>query len=410
MNESGQYHWESETFRNKYEAVLYYVRAVLDNIMKQPNCTKIIRDKCLNTVDIIDTLLLDYNKWYNNSYGNWGNKKEEGRNFTTSHNLGIPSSNGQSSFNNHGITSQFGTRVHPISGKVKEHQGIDLNYVNEDVGAFAGGTVTYAGWMSGYGNTIKIQDKLGAEHLYGHLSNIGVSKGQEIAKGQIIGISGSTGDSTGPHLHYGVSNNGRWVDPIAYVSALDPSSDRNKIQKKEDEYAQKVIKYWNTRGQDKGGFWHENAFAYKRLADKYKEEYAKSVIDPSKYMWGSLGNPYKEALKEARDSQEAKDYANKKITEYVASKSAEAQAVSYSNSLRIKNGDIEKPDEVPGASEAFQQWDVIKKSKGQKVEDEPAVTLGADRNQIKIDITGTELCSNVLRNTLNAQQQIFRQC
>ncbi|MBO7716408.1 MAG: hypothetical protein J6S85_26270 [Methanobrevibacter sp.] len=50
------------TFRDKYEAVLYYVRAVLDNIMKQPKCTKIIRDKCLNTVDIIDTLLLDYNK------------------------------------------------------------------------------------------------------------------------------------------------------------------------------------------------------------------------------------------------------------------------------------------------------------------------------------------------------------
>lgn len=76
MNESEQYHWESMTFRDKYEAVLYYVRAVLDNIMKQPKCTKIIRDKCLNTVDIIDTLLLDYNKWYNNSYGNFGKKKD----------------------------------------------------------------------------------------------------------------------------------------------------------------------------------------------------------------------------------------------------------------------------------------------------------------------------------------------
>ena len=76
MNESGQYHWESETFRNKYEALLYYMRALLHKIMKEPNCTKEIQDKCASNIDIINDLLSDYVEWYNNGYGNFGRKKE----------------------------------------------------------------------------------------------------------------------------------------------------------------------------------------------------------------------------------------------------------------------------------------------------------------------------------------------
>lgn len=72
MNESGQYHWESETFRNKYEALLYYMRGLLNKIKKDPNCSKEIE----TNIELINNLLEDYDKWYNMGYGNWGKKKE----------------------------------------------------------------------------------------------------------------------------------------------------------------------------------------------------------------------------------------------------------------------------------------------------------------------------------------------
>ena len=77
MNESGQYHWESETFRNKYEAFLYYMRAVLNKIKKEPLCSKEISDKCDDNIGLINRLLLDYNKWYNMHYGPWSIHKHE---------------------------------------------------------------------------------------------------------------------------------------------------------------------------------------------------------------------------------------------------------------------------------------------------------------------------------------------
>ena len=76
MNESEQYHWESETFRNKYEAFLYYMRAVLNKIKKEPLCSKEISDKCDTNIALINGLLFDYIKWYNMGYGNWGRQLE----------------------------------------------------------------------------------------------------------------------------------------------------------------------------------------------------------------------------------------------------------------------------------------------------------------------------------------------
>jgi hypothetical protein len=344
------------------------------------------------------------------SWFKWGSKSSDSPNkvlYDSNKDLSVSTVKGQNSFAGHAITSQFGMRVHPVTGKYKQHTGVDLAYNYEDVGAFTGGKVVFVGKKGGYGNAVVVRDALGTEHLYGHLNSISKDiLGKDIQKGDILGVSGMTGTATGPHLHYETKRDGKYVDPIAYVSALESPIERSKSQKKEDEFAQRVINYWNSKGEDKGGWalWHTNAKAYKKLADQYKEEYAKSKVKGLAY--------YDRATYEDfRGSQEAKDYANKKIAEYVASKSAEVQAVSYASSLRIQNGDIEKPDEVPGSSEAFQQWDVIKKSgEIKKEEEEPKVTLGADRNQIKIDITGTELCSSVLRNTLNAQQQVFRQC
>lgn len=76
MNESGQYHWESETFRNKYEALLYYMRGLLNKIKKEPNCPKEISEKCDTNIELINDLLDDYVKWYNMGYGNFGRQKE----------------------------------------------------------------------------------------------------------------------------------------------------------------------------------------------------------------------------------------------------------------------------------------------------------------------------------------------
>ena len=71
MNESEQYHWESETFRNKYEALLYYMRAVFHKIIKEPTCSPAIKDQCSDNILLINQLLVDYDKWYNMGYGNW---------------------------------------------------------------------------------------------------------------------------------------------------------------------------------------------------------------------------------------------------------------------------------------------------------------------------------------------------
>ena len=115
-------------------------------------------------------------------------------------------------------TSGFGPRVHPIFGSVRQHNGIDLDGDTGDrVRAARSGEVILAGEKGGFGNTIVIYHGLGYSTLYAHLSRIEVSVGQNVASGDRIGAIGSTGWSTGPHLHFELRIDGRAVDPTPYL-------------------------------------------------------------------------------------------------------------------------------------------------------------------------------------------------
>lgn len=136
-----------------------------------------------------------------------------------SSNSSMPKGNGSMIWPASGpITSGFGGRVHPITGVYKQHTGIDIGAsYGSSVLAADGGTVIYAGWMSGYGNTVIIDHGGGISTLYGHMSSILVSSGSGVSQGQVIGKVGSTGLSTGPHLHFEVRINGNPTNPLAYL-------------------------------------------------------------------------------------------------------------------------------------------------------------------------------------------------
>lgn len=113
------------------------------------------------------------------------------------------------------ISSNFGNRKHPITGDWKMHKGIDLAApTGTPIESVGDGTVVDARWNGGYGKYIKIKHSAGYETIYGHLSKIGVKKGQKVQQGELIGAVGSTGNSTGPHLHYELHFNGSIVHPF----------------------------------------------------------------------------------------------------------------------------------------------------------------------------------------------------
>ncbi len=98
------------------------------------------------------------------------------------------------------------------------HTGIDIGVgYGTPIHAADSGTVIYATWMSGYGNVIIIDHGNGISTLYAHQSSLAVGMGARVARGQVIGYVGSTGFSTGPHLHFEVRLNGTPVDPLAYL-------------------------------------------------------------------------------------------------------------------------------------------------------------------------------------------------
>jgi len=116
------------------------------------------------------------------------------------------------------ITSPFGYRRNPFGGGMEFHQGLDIAApMGTTITAAASGTVISAGWYGGYGNYILIDHGGGMATGYGHCSQIFVSVGQQVQKGQAIGAVGSTGASTGPHVHFEVRINGKPVDPVPYL-------------------------------------------------------------------------------------------------------------------------------------------------------------------------------------------------
>lgn len=116
------------------------------------------------------------------------------------------------------ITSPYGYRTHPIWGTTIYHSGIDIG-VDEGtpVHAADGGTVAWSGWMGGYGYAVVIDHGNGMSTLYAHNSDLAVSEGQDVGKGQVVAYAGSTGNSTGPHVHFEVRISGDPVDPMGYL-------------------------------------------------------------------------------------------------------------------------------------------------------------------------------------------------
>lgn len=113
------------------------------------------------------------------------------------------------------ISSYYGGRTGPINGGFDWHPGLDIAVdFGTPVYAAAMGTVEMAGWNGGYGQFVKIRHGNGYDSAYGHMSGIAVTTGQQVRKGEIIGFVGSTGYSTGPHLHFEVFVDGENIDPL----------------------------------------------------------------------------------------------------------------------------------------------------------------------------------------------------
>ena len=135
------------------------------------------------------------------------------------------------------ITSGFGMRLHPIQGIYKGHAGIDISGPNINGApavAVADGIVTYAGWMGGYGNCVIVNHGNGIATLYGHGLEIVTEIGKEVKQGDTILKVGSTGNSTGPHLHFEVRENGVAVNPMKYldgtVTSINPQQTNTIVE------------------------------------------------------------------------------------------------------------------------------------------------------------------------------------
>lgn len=122
------------------------------------------------------------------------------------------------------ITSEFGMRVHPIRRAKLFHAGVDISVSpGTTVRATGDGVISFAGWDGGYGQKVTITHGYGFRTTYAHLSKAIVREGQRVHRGDIIALSGNTGMSTGPHLHYEVLKNGMNVNPVSY---FDGSPDK----------------------------------------------------------------------------------------------------------------------------------------------------------------------------------------
>ncbi len=118
------------------------------------------------------------------------------------------------------ITSPFGNRIHPIYKTPKLHTGIDIAISkNKPIVAAQGGIVIYSGWYGGYGKVVMVDHGGGIVTLYAHNNSLKVTVGTSVKAGDTLALSGSTGNSTGPNLHFEVRKDGEYVDPTKYVTA-----------------------------------------------------------------------------------------------------------------------------------------------------------------------------------------------
>lgn len=122
------------------------------------------------------------------------------------------------------VTSPFGYRTHPISGKRKFHTGVDLGgsgIYGTPIVAADDGAVIFTGWNGGYGNCVIVDHGGGYTTLYAHASSLKAETGKTVKRGETIALVGSTGNSTGPHLHFEVRINGQYQNPLPYIKGKE---------------------------------------------------------------------------------------------------------------------------------------------------------------------------------------------
>lgn len=125
-----------------------------------------------------------------------------------------------------GVTSGFGARIDPFTGQQAEHHGVDVKgNLGDPIVAAYGGTVVSAGERGGYGNAVEVDHGNGVHTLYAHASALDVKPGDTVAAGQKLGEVGSSGRSTGPHLHLELRVNGRASDPASALKAYRERAD-----------------------------------------------------------------------------------------------------------------------------------------------------------------------------------------
>lgn len=118
------------------------------------------------------------------------------------------------------ITSRFGMRRDPINGRRARHSGLDLGgRRNAPIKSAADGVITKSGWMAGYGRIVEVDHGEGFKTRYAHLAKIISKRGDVVEEGDIVGLLGSSGRSTGPHLHYEVLRNGKPINPLRFIKA-----------------------------------------------------------------------------------------------------------------------------------------------------------------------------------------------
>jgi murein DD-endopeptidase MepM/ murein hydrolase activator NlpD len=127
------------------------------------------------------------------------------------------------------VTSQFGLRIHPVFCDEEFHAGLDIaNEKNTPVYSTADGKIKFSDWQSGYGRLIIVDNGYGYCTYYGHLAKLLVNQGDKVRRGQMIGLMGCSGTSTGNHLHYEIQVNGKPVDPTKFLKNPNPNGDLAK--------------------------------------------------------------------------------------------------------------------------------------------------------------------------------------
>lgn len=118
------------------------------------------------------------------------------------------------------ITSRFGNRTDPFLGRLAMHSGVDFRFGSgERIPCTGSGVVTAAGYSGGYGNMVEVDHGNGISTRYGHMQRVLVKVGDKVEPGDTVGLAGSTGRSTGTHLHYEVRRNGEALDPMYFLNA-----------------------------------------------------------------------------------------------------------------------------------------------------------------------------------------------